>query len=333
MKIVKLFIFLGLFAATIFSVVKAEDKPKVTPEKKQISAPNQATLPPTTLLNLSEEIKHVAPLKPVGKLLKKLAKDAKKKQEIKEEKEKESKKIHWGYEGKGRPEFWASLSKKYLTCNTGKNQSPISLRENEAVGTTGLDGFDVYYRDSSLKIINDGHALQVNYPLGSYIMLKDIRYELLSFSFHTPSEHKLNGFNYPMEMQMMHKDSYGNLAVVAIIFQEGETNLALQDIIRKAPKKAGKQKVYPKLKINPNKFFPAEKEFYKYSGSLTTPPCTEGVYWMVFKRPVEASAEQIDKMMKIMGQNNRPVQKTNSRSILKSWKGKESRVEENYEFY
>ena len=229
--------------------------------------------------------------------------------------------VHWSYSGEGGPSHWGDLDPKYQMCKIGRNQSPVNLMDKTAVNTVGLPGFDVYYRDAPMKIIYNGHTLQINYPLGSYISINGNRYELLQFHFHTPSEHQKNGFNYPMEMHIVHKDGQGNLAVIGILFQEGEENEDLADIIRYLPKDTGKEHLHKYVKVNPVKFFPESKLFYKYSGSLTTPPCSEGVYWMVFKQPVEASAEQLQAMKALMGDNNRPVQPYFSRSILKSWNG------------
>lgn len=239
--------------------------------------------------------------------------------------------IKWGYSGNIAPEYWGSLSEKYSMCKTGKNQSPVNILNKKSVGTTSLPGFDVRYRDVPLKIINNGNSIQVNYPLGSYIELNNKRFHLLHFNFRTPSEHQLDGFNYPMEMQVTHKDSKGNLVIIAIVFIEGKGNLALHDILRKLPKDVGKEHLHEKIIINPSRFFPAEKKFYKYTGSLTTPPCSEGVYWVVFKRTMEASASQIARMHSLLGDNNRPVQKIHGRTILKSWPDR-STIEERYEF-
>ncbi|MDX1795859.1 MAG: carbonic anhydrase family protein [Hydrogenovibrio sp.] len=243
--------------------------------------------------------------------------------------EQPSKPVHWGYSGKEAPRYWADLSPKFGLCKTGKNQSPINLMDEIAVGTTSLPGFDVHYRDNVLKILNNGHTVQVNYPLGSYIKINNHRYELMQFHFHTPSEHQYNGFNYPMELHLVHRDGYGNLAVIGILFQEGKANPTLQKILDHLPKKPGKEEIVSSVTINPNKFFPAKKQFFKYSGSLTTPPCTEGVYWMVFKQPIEASALQLQQMNEAMGENARPIQKLFSRSLLKSW----TDIRQDHQFY
>jgi len=242
--------------------------------------------------------------------------------------------VHWGYSGNEGPSHWGDLSPKNLSCKEGKNQSPINLKDKTAVSTTGLGGLDIYYRDVPLKVINNGHTVQVNYPLGSYIKVGGDRYELLQFHFHTPSEHQKDGFNYPMEAHLVHKDGEGNLAVLGIIFQEGEENPALNILLSNLPKKVGKLEIHRRASLNPARFLPGNTEFYKYSGSLTTPPCSEGVYWMVFKQPIDVSAEQIQKMNELMGDNARPVQPNYARSLLKSWseplQEQESQL---YEFY
>lgn len=239
---------------------------------------------------------------------------------------------HWGYAGETAPRFWGELSPEFATCKTGRNQSPVDLRDAQALGTQGLGGLDIAYRDSLLKIVNNGHTVQVNFPLGSYIKIGGHRYELLQFHFHTPSEHHKEGFAYPMEMHLVHKDGDGNLAVLGILFQEGEENPYLNGILKRLPKEVGKEQLYEDFKLNPVNFLPANTEFYKYSGSLTTPPCSEGVYWMVFKHPLEASARQIRQMNELMGDNARPVQPLNARSLLKSWFEPETDTRL-YEFY
>lgn len=238
----------------------------------------------------------------------------------------------WSYAGQTGPRYWGGLSPDYLQCQLGKNQSPIDLREKRAVGSQGLPELDIRYRDVPLKIIDTGHSIQVNYPLGSYIRLGGKRYELMHYEFHTPSEHQKEGFNYPMEVQLVHKDGDENYVVMGILFQEGEENPAINTLLQHIPKEVGKQQLHEKASLNPVKFLPANTDFFKYSGSLTTPPCHEGVYWMVFKQPIQASAAQIIKLNEILGENARPVQNINSRSLLKSWLEVEPDTQF-YEFY
>lgn len=237
--------------------------------------------------------------------------------------------VHWSYSGDTGPRHWGKLSSDYTQCDVGKSQSPIDLREKTAVGAQGLPELDIRYRDVPLKIKNNGHSIQVDYPLGSYIKVGGKRYELMQYHFHTPSEHQKEGFNYPMEVHLVHKDGDGNYAVIGILFQEGEENAALNTLLQHLPKEMHKLELHENVSLNPVKFLPVNTEFFKYSGSLTTPPCTEGVYWMVFKQPIQASAKQIMQMNEILGENARPVQSLNSRAVLKSW----LEVEQDTQFY
>lgn len=240
----------------------------------------------------------------------------------------------WSYSGKEGPRYWGELSPENRLCKEGKNQSPINLKDKIALGTVGLPGLDIYYRDVPLKVINTGHFIQVNYPLGSYIKLGNDRYELLNVHFHTPSEHQKDGFNYPMEAHLVHRDGEGNYVVLGVIFQEGAFNPVLNILLKNLPKKIGKQEIHRRASLNPAKFLPGNTEFYKYSGSLTTPPCSEGVLWMVFKQPIEASAEQIQILNELMGDNARPIQPSYARSLLKSWLDpSEEEAPLMYEFY
>lgn len=237
--------------------------------------------------------------------------------------------MHWSYSGETGPAHWGKLSNEFVTCSAGVNQSPIDLREERAVGAQGLPELDIRYRDVPLKIINNGHTIQVNYPLGSYIKIGGKRYELLQYHFHTPSEHQKEGFNYPMEVHLVHKNGDGHLAVIGILFEEGEKNLQIDTLLSNLPKEVGKQELKEDVVLNPVNFLPANTEFFKYSGSLTTPPCSEGVYWMVFKQPIQASAAQIIQLNEVLGENARPVQNIHSRSVLKSW----LEVDQDNQFY
>jgi carbonic anhydrase len=239
---------------------------------------------------------------------------------------------HWGYTGATGPAHWGDIDPKFINCKIGRNQSPIDIRDKLAVGTIGLPGLDVVYGIPEFAVINNGHTIQVNYPIGnSYIKVGGHRFELLQFHFHTPSEHQKEGFNYPMEMHLVHKDGDGNLAVIGILYKEGAFNPELQKLIDNLPKDVGQVHRHKEVRLDLRKFFPKDTRFYKYSGSLTTPPCSEGVYWMVFKQPIEASADQIAIMEKLMGANNRPVQGIHSRHVLKSWS--EPNMENEFYYY
>lgn len=239
---------------------------------------------------------------------------------------------HWTYSGDTGPAHWGDLSPKFSLCKSGKNQSPIDVTESVAVGTTRLAGLDVFYKPATLKIVNNGHTIQVNYPVGSYIKIGHHRYDLLQYHFHTPSEHTRNGVHYPLEMHLVHKDHDGNLAVISVLFEEGKMNPFLDKIILNAPIKLNAPRLAKKITFSPTQFFPKNKTFFKYSGSLTTPPCSEGVYWIVFKYTAQASAGQIQDIQNMLGNNNRPVQPPYARSLLKSYADHEDSNTE-YEFY
>lgn len=302
----------------------------------------EVALAAAPLLDLGAEMKQSkskpkTPSKPVMKKMEAPKKSVQTKavetkQVVAKEIQKDMPPAEWGYFGDVAPKHWGDLDHRYQQCKTGKNQSPVDLRDARAVGTNGLPELDVFYRETDMKMINTGHSIQVNYPLGSYIKIAGHRYELMHLEFHTPSEHQKDGFSYPMEVQMVHKDGDGNQVIIATIFQEGEFNETMQTVVDHLPKDLEKEHVHKGVKLNPVKFFPKNTKFYKYSGSLTTPPCNEGVYWMVFKQTIEVSLEQINAMNELMGDNARPVQNANSRSILKSW-AVMPQENQMYEFY
>ena len=228
---------------------------------------------------------------------------------------------HWSYTGHTGPAYWGDLDPKFATCKTGRNQSPVNLEDATSVGTVGLPAVDIVYAKPALNVINNGHTVQVNYPAGSHISIGGHRYELLQFHFHTPSEHQRNGENLPMEMHLVHKDAHGNLAVIGILYQIGAANPELQKLIDNLPHDIGRAHTHANVHIDLTRFIPQDKRFFKYSGSLTTPPCSEGVYWMVFRQPIEASEAQIAALQKLLGHNNRPVQPHFARHMLRSWAG------------
>lgn len=225
----------------------------------------------------------------------------------------------WGYYGEIAPRFWATLDQRYAQCATGQVQSPINLTERQAVNAASMPGLDIAYRQVPLRLIHSDHGLRGNYPLGSFIRLGDERYEFTHYIFRTPSEHQLEGFAYPMEIQLYHRDGEGNQVVMSVIVQEGRDNPALEKILANLPSEKDRLQVMEGQLFNPVSFLPNNKQFYRYLGSLTTPPCSEGVVWLVFKNPVEASIGQLVRMHELMGDNVRPLQPLNRRLPLKSW--------------
>lgn len=219
---------------------------------------------------------------------------------------------HWSYEGKTGPENWAQLTPENGAC-AGKNQSPINLT---GFIESDLKAIDFSYHAGGNEILNNGHTIQVNYKKGSSIKIDNIQFNLLQFHFHAPSENHIMGKSYPLEAHFVHADKNGNLAVVAVMFEEGNANKALEGAWSQIPAHAG-DKAAMKDIADASKILPASKDYYRFNGSLTTPPCSEGVRWFVMKDAVSASKEQIHAFEKVMHHpNNRPIQATNARPVL-----------------
>ena len=222
---------------------------------------------------------------------------------------------HWGYTGHEGPDNWGGLSEKYTMCSEGRNQSPINITSSFE---TDLDAIDFNYGTSPVKILNNGHTVQVDVKKGSYINLGSSRYELIQYHFHTPSENNIQGVSFPLEAHFVHADKDGNLAVVGVMFEEGKENTQLSELWKKMPMKAGENYPLTVEAKDINKLLPNDKEYYRFNGSLTTPPCSEGVKWMVLAKPLSISKEQVEKFSHaVHGFNNRPIQEINARVILK----------------
>lgn len=218
----------------------------------------------------------------------------------------------WGYEGPGAPQNWGKLSAENATCDTGTTQSPINLA---SATRTDLPDPQFNYQATPAAIENKGHTLQVNYTPGSTLTVGDARYELAQFHFHTPGEHQLNGKEYPAELHLVHQASDGKLAVVGVFIEEGSANEALSGLWNQLPKNKGQTSQVSSVQVNAANLLPTERQHFLYAGSLTTPPCTEGVTWMVMDEPIEMSAEQIGALRSIIGTSNRPVQPLGSRQL------------------
>ncbi len=219
---------------------------------------------------------------------------------------------HWTYEGEEGPEHWDELDETYAVCGTGQNQSPIDI-ESPTAGD--LANISFHYQPSAVNIFNNGHTVQVNHDAGSSIELDGVRYETVQFHYHTPSEHTLDGKAFAAEFHIVHKSADGNLAVVGILLKEGAENSAYQPFISNLP--AEKSDVTDAgVKINAAELLPAVQTTYRYNGSLTTPPCTEGVSWLLMTNPVELSAAQLDALENLFEDNNRPVQPLDGRTPI-----------------
>lgn len=223
--------------------------------------------------------------------------------------------IHWGYRGDVGPEHCGDLTTEYATCKTGRSQSPIDI--NFSFMAKGvIDDIKFVYKDISPEILNNGHTIQVSYDNGSAIKVNGLEYKLAQFHFHTPSENTVNRKHYPMEMHLVHKNDKGELAVVGFFFKKGKQNTELKKAWDKMPTKGGAKEILAGVSINAANLLPGKKQFGHFQGSLTTPPCSEGVSWFVMQEPVGASEEQITQFNKLIGDNARPTQPLNGRRLV-----------------
>ncbi len=222
--------------------------------------------------------------------------------------------VHWSYTGEEGPEHWGELSSEFVLCAEGLGQSPVDIVDSQA-SAEDLPALSFSYQPTTLNEINNGHTLQVNYGQGSFIEANGIRYDLVQFHFHAPSEHTLNGQNTAMEMHLVHRSAEGKLAVVGVMINQGETNHAYDLVWDYMPANSGSTIEINSVTVNANDLLPTERSYYHYVGSLTTPPCSEGVEWYVLTTPVELSEGQIAGFTAIMNHNNRPVQALNEREI------------------
>jgi len=220
--------------------------------------------------------------------------------------------VHWGYKGPGSPENWGTISPAYATCGVGTEQSPIDISQEDGV----TDAVQTNYSATALNVLNNGHTIQLNYAAGSTLQSAGQHYDLLQLHFHSPSEHTINGKSYPLEMHLVHKAQDGTLAVVGVMFEEGAENAELAKIWQDMPKKAN-DVVTSSTQVDANNLLPANQAFTRYDGSLTTPPCSEGVKWHVMSSPLQVSKKQVKEFLSRVHENARPVQPLNGRKLLK----------------
>jgi carbonic anhydrase len=220
--------------------------------------------------------------------------------------------VHWSYTGSTGPAHWGSLSPEYALCSTGRSQSPIDIA---TTSPRDLNNIVFSYQPTPLNIVNNGHTVQVNYAQGSFIEIDGERFDLAQFHFHAPSEHTLNGVHADMEMHLVHKSAKGRLAVVGVMIRRGTPNPMFDALARNIPT-SGQKVERPEVMINAAAFLPADQRTYRYDGSLTTPPGTEGVKWSMMIQPMTLSAEQIAAFTSHYNANRRPVQLLNGRQVV-----------------
>ena len=222
---------------------------------------------------------------------------------------------HWAYTGHDGPAEWGAMDPAFASCQLGKTQSPIDIRDAKV---TDLPAIKFDYKPSPLKIIDNGHTIQVNYAAGSSIDVGGVRYELVQFHFHHPSEEEIDGKAHSMVAHLVHKNAEGKLAVVAVLLDGGGNSELLETLWKNIPQEKEKEKTVSNVTIDVSKLLPEKLDYYTFAGSLTTPPCSEGVTWFVLKSPVRIADTEIEKFAAIYPLNARPIQPLNGRAVQAS---------------
>jgi carbonic anhydrase len=222
---------------------------------------------------------------------------------------------HWSYSGATDAAHWAALDEGFKTCKLGHQQSPIDIVTRAAEKPAEAKPIAFAYAAGAAEVVNNGHTVQVNLPEGGSVSIGGTEYKLLQFHFHTPSEEKIDGRNYPLVAHLVHRDAEGHLAVVAVLFKLGHENAALKPVFTHLPPKEG-QTAKLEGAFDAAQLLPPARGYYAFAGSLTTPPCSEEVRWQVLKTPVELSKAQLAAFRKLYTMNARPVQPLNGRQVL-----------------
>lgn len=219
----------------------------------------------------------------------------------------------WGYEAENGPNVWGQLSPEYGLCSAGIHQSPIDIVNPTPAK---LSPITFNYQSTSLNVHNTGNTIEVAYSKGSWIEIDETKYHLLQFHFHAPSEHTVAGNLYDMEMHLVHESENGVLAVIGVLIKSGSINTAFTPFWHDLLSVSGESEQINEVILNAFDLLPSTKHTYRYNGSLTTPPCSEGVKWFVLTTPIEMSQSQIGAFKAIFSGNNRPVQPLNGRELL-----------------
>lgn len=223
-----------------------------------------------------------------------------------------SEKPHWEYSGDHGPSHWANIADEFSTCATGKLQSPFNI---SADITASLPRLGLNYQAVPMKVINNGHTIQADQAGGGQLIVGGKSYDLLQFHFHAGSEYSIDGKSYPLEVHLVHASKSGELAVVGVMFEQGAANTELANIWANMPASKGENVVSDKS-INVTNLLPMSKKYYRFMGSLTTPPCSEGVNWHMMSQPITASAAQIAAFKAVYPMNARPLQDENNRLVV-----------------
>jgi len=228
----------------------------------------------------------------------------------------------WHYEGPEGPTQWATLSPKFAACGEGRSQSPIEISKPSPGTAPDLRmkfppaALRIVHHEHMADGINNGHTIQINYPGADALNLGEDSYQLVQYHFHAPSEHTVSGAHFPMEMHFVHTAADGRLAVVAVFIEQGAENAAFAPVWANLPSRKGVETHLPAVEVDVDALLPSVRTSYRYDGSLTTPPCTEGVKWVVMTTPIALSPGQIAAFTTLVNHNNRPVQPLNERTVV-----------------
>ncbi|WP_314437546.1 carbonic anhydrase [Massilia timonae] len=221
---------------------------------------------------------------------------------------------HWTYEGEFGPENWSKINTAWAACNAGNRQSPIDLRDGIKVD---LEQINFDYHPSSFNEIDNGHTIQVNVAGGNFLSVGGTTYELQQFHFHRPGEERINGKGTEMVVHLVHKSYDNKIAILAVLLERGDANPMIQTVWNNLPLEKH-MTVTPSIVIDVNEILPARRDYFTYMGSLSEPPCTENVLWLVMKQPMTASPQQMALFSRLYPFNSRPVQQANGRMIKES---------------
>jgi carbonic anhydrase len=225
---------------------------------------------------------------------------------------------HWGYTGHQAPQYWGDINPKYKMCKEGVNQAPINISKDITVKVKHLPKIGFKYYANAKEVVNNGHSIQVNVDNYSSIDIDGKHFYLKQFYFHTPSENEIDGRSFPFEAHFVHAAKDGSLAVIGVLFELGEENPTLKAIWDKMPQEADNKTALTLTSKQIEALLPKSRDYYSFNGSLTTPPCSEGVRWMVLKQYKTISKEQVEQFLSVMHhENNRPVQDINARKVLR----------------
>jgi carbonic anhydrase len=221
-------------------------------------------------------------------------------------------KHEWDYGQEHGPQHWGDLKPEFAACKVGHRQSPVDIQGTQKADLPAIQ-FD--YQPSPLRIVDNGHTIQVTYAAGSSIRVGEARYELKQFHFHRPSEARVHGRSYDMELHLVHEDEAGHLAVVAVLLEHGHENPLVRELWKDVPREKEKEALLEAVRIDAAQLLPSDRGYYTFDGSLTTPPCSEDVTWFVLKRPVQISADEVAQFAKLYPRDARPTQPLHGRVV------------------